>query len=63
MQIIHNFTLNYKDVLHMTSNIKKATQTPLLHLDKDYMRFLKQFKERLQTAQIRASLAANTEQI
>lgn len=47
----------------MSSNIKKATQAPLLHLDKDYMHFLKQFKERLQTAQIRASLAANVEQI
>lgn len=34
-----------------------------LRLDKDYIRFLNQLKNRLHTAQMRASLAANIEQI
>lgn len=40
--------------------IKKETP---LKLDKNYLNFLKDIKERLKTAQIRAALAANTEQI
>lgn len=34
-----------------------------LHLDKDYLRFLNQLKERLHAAQMRAALATNIEQI
>lgn len=36
---------------------------PSLRLDRDYIAFFQQIKEKLKKAQIRASLAANVEQI
>jgi len=46
---------------------RTKTTNPLkersLHLDKDYVYFLQKIKQKLTSAQIRAALAANTEQI
>lgn len=38
-------------------------RNPKMHLDKDYLSFLTQVKKKLQHAQVKAALAANTEQI
>ena len=45
----------------MTIKIDKQKET--LNLDKNYIHFLNDIKNRLKTAQIRAALAANKEQI
>lgn len=45
----------------MTKELKATNES--LHLDQNYKQFLSGIKERLQTAQIRAALAANSELI
>lgn len=43
--------------------LSKTSENKSLRLDKDYLKFLQQVKKKLQHAQIKAALAANTEQI
>jgi hypothetical protein len=46
------------------SNTKNSLEKEsTLHLDKEYLDFFKEIKTKLQYAQIKAALAANTEQI
>ena len=44
-------------------NLASPSSPSTLHLDKDYVFFFNDLKKRLKTAQIKAALAANTEQI
>jgi predicted nuclease of restriction endonuclease-like (RecB) superfamily len=46
-----------------SKSLTKSDKTNNLHLDKDYLNFLIQVKSKLQHAQLKAALAANTEQI
>ena len=44
-------------------NLSASSTIKNLSTDKDYLNFLKQIQKKLQTAQIKAALAANAEQI
>jgi predicted nuclease of restriction endonuclease-like (RecB) superfamily len=46
-----------------SKSFSKSDKSVSLHLDKDYLNFLTQVKKKLQHAQVKAALAANTEQI